>query len=134
MTDTLRAASDRLSTEPIGWLTTVSRSGQPQASPIWFLWHDDHIWLRSQAAAGKVANVRANPKVAFHLDDDGSGGDVVTVEGTAEFVEEFPAPVMDAYREKYGKAIEQLLHSTPEKLAADYPISIRITPRRARAW
>jgi PPOX class probable F420-dependent enzyme len=134
MTDTLRAVSDRLGTDQIGWLTTVNRTGQPQASPIWFLWHAEHIWLRSQAAAGKVANIRANPRVAFHLDDNGSGGDVVTVEGTAEFVEELPAEVMEAYLAKYGKAIKQILHVTPEQLAADYPVTIRITPTRARAW
>jgi PPOX class probable F420-dependent enzyme len=134
MTDILRAASDRLVAEPIGWLTTVNPTGQPQASPIWFVWHEDYVWLRSQATAVKVANIRANPRVAFHLDDDGLGGDVVTTEGTAEFVAELPEPVREAYVAKYGKMIEQNLHSTPEQLAADYPTSIRITPRRARAW
>lgn len=134
MTDTLQGAADRLDAEQIGWLTTVSRGGQPQASPIWFVWHDDHIWLRSQAAAAKVANIAANPKVAFHLDDDGQGGDVVTAEGTAEVVEQVPDAVRKAYLAKYGTLITERLKSTPEQLEAAYPISIRIRPKRARSW
>jgi PPOX class probable F420-dependent enzyme len=134
MTDTLQGAAERLGSEQIGWLTTVSRGGQPQASPIWFLWHDDHIWLRSQAGAAKVANIRANAKVAFHLDGDGQGGDVVTAEGTAEVVEQVPDAVREAYLAKYGTLITERLKSTWEQLDAAYPISIRITPKRARSW
>jgi PPOX class probable F420-dependent enzyme len=134
MTDTLQGAADRLGAEQIGWLTTVSRGGQPQASPIWFLWHDGHIWLRSQAAAAKVANIGANPRVAFHLDDDGQGGHVVTVEGTAEVVEQVPGGVREAFLAKYGTLITERLKSTVEQMEAVYPISIRITPKRARSW
>jgi predicted pyridoxine 5'-phosphate oxidase superfamily flavin-nucleotide-binding protein len=30
------AAAGRLRAEPIIWLTTVTRSGQPQSTPVWF--------------------------------------------------------------------------------------------------
>jgi PPOX class probable F420-dependent enzyme len=134
MTDMLQGEVDRLDVEQIGWLTTVSRGGQPQASPIWFLWHGDHIWLRSQAGAAKVANIRGNPRVAFHLDGDGQGGHIVTVEGTAEEVEELPSGVRQAYLAKYGKLITERLQSTLEQLEAAYPVSIRVAPKRARSW
>jgi hypothetical protein len=32
------AAAERLRAEPVIWLTTVSGSGQPQSTPVWFLW------------------------------------------------------------------------------------------------
>jgi PPOX class probable F420-dependent enzyme len=66
--------AQRLSNEPIGWLTTAGADGQPQSSPVWFIWEGVSLWLRSQAHAGKVRNIRANPRVAFHLADDGHGG------------------------------------------------------------
>lgn len=31
----------RLRTERIAWITTVAPSGQPQSSPVWFLWDED---------------------------------------------------------------------------------------------
>ena len=136
MTDVLTTgrAADRLGTELIAWLTTAGADGQPQSSPIWFVWDGSAFWLRSQASAGKVTNVRANPKVALHLADDGNGGDIVTAEGTAEIVDELPDDVEAAYMSKYGTAIVSALNTTPEKLMADYPTTVRVTPTRARTW
>src|SRR5215207_9466163 len=76
--------AERLAIEPIAWLTTAGADHQPQSSPVWFHWDGSAFWLRTQAAARKLTNIRANPKVALHLADDGNGGDIVTVEGTAE--------------------------------------------------
>jgi PPOX class probable F420-dependent enzyme len=82
MTDTLRqdAIAERLATEEIAWLTTVTGKGQPQSSPIWFLWDGESFWLRSQEHAAKVRNIGGNPRVSLHLSDDGHGGNVVTVD------------------------------------------------------
>jgi len=126
--------AERLGTEPIAWLTTAGADGQPQSSPVWFLWDGSAFWLRSEARAGKVTNVRANPKVALHLGDDGHGGDIVTAEGTAEIVDGLPAAVETAYLTKYGAAIVSALNSTPEQVKADYPTTVRITPTRTRTW
>jgi PPOX class probable F420-dependent enzyme len=92
------------------------------------------LWLRSQAQAGKVRNIKANPRVAFHLADDGHGGNIITIEGAASLEAEPPEQLLEAYFAKYGEAIRTALQTTPEQLAADYPITIRITPTRTRAW
>jgi PPOX class probable F420-dependent enzyme len=136
MTDILSTGrpAERLGTERIAWLTTAGADAQPQSSPIWFVWDGSAFWLRSQASAGKVANVRANTKVALHLADDGNGGDIVTAEGAAEIVDDLPDEVEAAYMSKYGAAIVSDLNSTPEELKADYPTTLRITPTRTRAW
>lgn len=34
------ALDERLRTEDIAWITTVTADGQPQSSPVWFLWDD----------------------------------------------------------------------------------------------
>src|SRR5262245_51520894 len=106
MTDVLRQdeVARRLAGEPIAWLTTVSAGGQPQSSPVWFIWDGESLWLRSQPGAGKVRNVRANPGVALHLADDGHGGGIVTIEGQAS-VDADPGDLMDAYLAKYEDAI-----------------------------
>lgn len=135
MTDVLQeeGPARRLADEGVAWLTTAGADGQPQSSPIWFIWDGSSIWLRSQAGAGKVTNIEANPRVAFHLADDGHGGDIVTIEGTATLEAESP-DLFEAYLSKYDDAIRTALQTTPEQLAVDYPTTIRITPTRTRAW
>ena len=74
----------------IGWLTTVTPDGQPQTFPIWFLWADGEILVYSDRRAKRNANIRNNPRVALHLDDDGRGDDIVIVEGEARIDEATP--------------------------------------------
>jgi PPOX class probable F420-dependent enzyme len=136
MTDVLQqdGPAQRLNSEGIGWLTTAGADGQPQSSPVWFIWDGVSLWLRSQAEAGKVRNIEANRRVAFHLADDGHGGNIITIEGAASLDAELPEQLVEAYFAKYGEAIRTALQTTPEQLAADYPITIRVTPTRTRAW
>ncbi|MDH3426650.1 MAG: nitroreductase/quinone reductase family protein, partial [Acidimicrobiia bacterium] len=58
----------RLQNDLIAWLTTVSRGGQPQTSPVWFLWDDGAIWVYSLPDTARVRNIEANPKVSVNLD------------------------------------------------------------------
>jgi PPOX class probable F420-dependent enzyme len=125
-------ATERLDREDVGWVTTVTAGGQPQSTPVWFVVRDDAINLQSQPHAAKVANVRANPKVSFHL--NGAVGDVVTIEGDAEVLDESAPGVIDGYRAKYETDIREYLQSTPEKIIEEYRTPIRITPRRVRVY
>ena len=135
MTDVLQqdGPTQRLAGESVAWLTTVSPEGQPQSSPVWFIWDGTSLWLRSQARAGKVRNIEANPRVAFHLADDGYGGNIITIDGTASFEAASPE-LLGAYLAKYDEQIRTALQTTPEQLAEDYPTTIRITTTRTRVW
>lgn len=124
----------RLLTERDAWLTTVRPDGQPQTSVVWCCWHDSALWIRSRPGARKVANIRAQPRVAVNLNSNGRGGDVVTLEGTAELVVDLPRQVRDAYIAKYARAIRTGLRMTPDEMLADYSASIRVDVRRARVW
>jgi len=127
-------AESRLRSEPIVWLTTVRADGQAQATPVWFLWDGETFLLYSQPGAQKVRNLAANPKVALHLDDDGSGGDVVTVEGTATVEPDTPrADRVAGYLTKYRVAIEALGYE-PGPFAPTYSTAIRVRPTRVRVW
>lgn len=127
-------AQERLRIEDVAWLTTIRSDGQPQSSPVWFSWHDGSLWLRSQSGAAKVANLRHQPRVSFHFDSDGQGGDIVTFEGTAQVVDRLPDEVAQAYLAKYERPIREALQTTPEQLMQDYSATIRIDLSRARSW
>jgi PPOX class probable F420-dependent enzyme len=127
-------AAERLDREIVGWLTTVTRSGRPQSSVVWFAVHDDAIYIQSRPEAAKLANIRANRNVSFHLDSDGMGGEVVTVDGEAEILDEVPQDVGDTYLRKYEPVIRERLRTTPEEMIELYNTTVRVTPRRVRAW
>ena len=128
------AAAKRLKEEAIIWLTTVNPKGQPQASPVWFLWDGEEFLIYGSKTGPKTPNIRANPRVSLNLDGDGEGGGVVSVEGTARIDENGPAPAQVAgFVAKYGARIESYGWSL-DSLARDYPHVIRVAPNKARIW
>jgi PPOX class probable F420-dependent enzyme len=127
-------AAERLGREPIGWLTTVNAEGQAQASPVWFLWEDGEILVFSRPRVPRMRNLRANPRVSFNLDSDRPGGHIVTLEGEARVMPGAPlAHEVPAYLEKYREAIAAE-GWTPEGMARDYCVTIRIRVTRVRTW
>jgi PPOX class probable F420-dependent enzyme len=127
-------ALERLGADMIGWLTTVTPDGQPQTFPIWFLWEDGEALIYSDRRAKRLVNIRANPRVTLHLNDDGRGGDVVIVEGEARIDDTTPAlPAHAAYQAKYGEWITDQLGSA-EEMATIYNVPLRIRPTRGLAF
>jgi PPOX class probable F420-dependent enzyme len=132
--DTDIHALERLGTDRIGWLTTVTADGQPQTFPIWFLWEDGEVLIYSDRRAKRNANILVNPRVSLHLDDDGDGGDIVVIEGEARIdAAAPPIPEHAAYLAKYGDLIVRDLNSA-EEMATIYNVPIRVRPTRGRAF
>jgi PPOX class probable F420-dependent enzyme len=129
------ASAERLASTSLAWLTTVRRDGQPQSSYVWFHFDGTDILVASQPGAAKLRNIRANPKVSLHLDGDGQGGGVLSIEGTAETIDDEPPPERVAgYLAKYDEVIRTRLQTTPDVLRRDFSATIRIVPSRVRAW
>ena len=119
-----------LATAMIGWLTTVYR-GQPQSSPVGFLWADDAVWLGSEPGKPKVRNIANEPLVAFHLDQ--SGRRVVTMECRAEVIDDLPGAAAAEYRRKY-EAMSEMAGRSLEELEAQFSVCLRLAPTRVRSW
>jgi PPOX class probable F420-dependent enzyme len=125
---------ERLEASLIIWMTTVAPDGQPQTSPVWYLWQDSEFLIYSLPASPRVRNLRANPRVALNLDGDGEGGDIVTMEGVATLDDDGPpSTAVPAYRAKYLPLITSY-GWTPESFARDYPQRIVVTPDRLRTY
>jgi PPOX class probable F420-dependent enzyme len=131
-TDAGARALERLGGDTIGWLTSVNPDGQPQSSPVWFLWADGEILVYSRIRAPRNENIRERPLVSFSLNTDLGGDEVVTMEGTARIDPDGPAPSANpAYLGKYLPKI-QGYGWTVEYFEANYPVVVRITPTRWR--
>lgn len=128
------AADARLRAEPIIWLSTVSGSGQPQSTPVWFLWDGSEFLIYGSKAGPKTPNIAANPRVSLHLEGNGNGGGNVIFEGAARLDQAGPkADAVADFVAKYSGRIESN-GWTPQSFADDYPHVIRVSPTRARIW
>jgi PPOX class probable F420-dependent enzyme len=125
-------ALGRLAIDTVGWLTSTNPDGQPQSSPVWFLWADGEILVYSHKRAPRNENIRERPLVSFNLNTDASGDEVVTMEGIARIDPAGPdASANPAYLAKYLPNI-QGYGWTAESFEADYNVVVRITPTRWR--
>jgi PPOX class probable F420-dependent enzyme len=128
------AAAARLQAEPIIWFTSVAPSGQPQSTPVWFLWESGEFLIYGLSSGPKVRNIESNPRVSLHLEGNGRGGANVIFEGSARVDPDGPrADAVPAYISKYREFIDSY-GWTPQSFARDYPHLIRVSPARARIW
>jgi PPOX class probable F420-dependent enzyme len=128
------ALVERLRTESVAWITTVTADGQPQSSPVWFLWDGSEFLVYAQPRSWKAGNIRVNPRVSLHLNSDREGGQVATFEGSARICEGHPpGHEVDAYLAKYREGIAGI-GMTPEQMGAEYSTALRITPGRVRVY
>jgi PPOX class probable F420-dependent enzyme len=124
-------ALGRLESDIIGWMTTVKADGQPQSSPLWFLWTGEQVLVYSQTTAPRLANIAANPRVAFNLHTNAGGGDIISMEGTARVDPDGPkCSANPPYVAKYAAMLAG--SGGPEFMDREYPVTVLITPTRWR--
>ena len=126
-------AEERLGREPVIWLTTVRADGQPQTSPVWFVWDGETFLIYSMPRSQKVPNIRRNPSVSLNLDGNGTGGGIVSIEGQARIEDGPPILEAAAYVEKYTESI-RAMGAEPEPFSREYSTPIRVTPTRRRIY
>ena len=126
--------SELLDHQVIGFLTAVKEDGQPQTSPAWYMRNSDDIVIYNRPPARRLRSIETNPNVDFNLRADVGARSGVTLEGTAVLEKGLP-PAKDfpGYETKYADEIAGL-GWTPQSFSDDYPVGIRITVTRVRAW
>jgi PPOX class probable F420-dependent enzyme len=118
--------------DPVVWLTTVSPSGAPVPSLVWFLWDGDREVVMYSEETSRVTNVAGNPLVSLNFAGDGRGGDMVVLGGEARIDPDAPpAHEVPGYVAKYQGHIRRL-GATPETFAASYHVALRIRLTRLR--
>jgi len=119
--------------DQIAWLTTVSPTGWPAPTPVWFVWDGSVITVYSLNTGAKLRHIDANDKVSVHFNSGAGGGDIVVISGHARRVPDAPPPsAFPGLLDKYLPAI-QSMGRTPQWYDDEYGTAIRIVPARARA-
>jgi PPOX class probable F420-dependent enzyme len=84
-------------------LETYRKSGQPVATPVWFVMDDDFIDIVTRSKTGKVKRVRNNPQVRVVISDFKGKPKGSWHEGTAQFLSEQESGLAVKKRnKKYG--------------------------------
>ena len=126
---------DQLQHDPIVWITTVDPTGQPQPSPVWFMWDGaDKIMIYTKPDRPKVRNIKANPKVAIHFDSLARGEMIAIFTGPIVISDATP-PVneLPGYAEKYHSLFVQL-ETNVDKMAAEYTTALVFTIEKLRGY
>lgn len=124
----------RLQHDDLLWLTTVAADATPQPSPIWFYWDGATILIYSHPGAPKLRNIAVHPRVSLNFQADPHGEDIVIITGVAAL--DPAAPPSDrhpAYHRKYA-ALTAHIGYTPERLAAEFSVALRVTPVSVRGF
>jgi len=131
---------ERLRGDRVIWMTTVSRAA-PQPAPVWFLYErnedSERIIVYSKTNARRIANLMANPKVAFNFNCTPGGGEVHVIRGSARVALELPQASESAtYLARYRDWIEEeeAWGGTFEGFAAQYSVPIEITELAVWGW
>jgi PPOX class probable F420-dependent enzyme len=120
-----------LEREVVVWMTTVRRDGQPQASPVWFVYDDaTGFTIYSRPDAQRMRNIARHPRVSLNLDSE-DGNRVIIAEGIAVATEGPPCDADSGYLEKYLERMTRLGY-TPERFAAEYSSMVRVAATRWR--
>jgi PPOX class probable F420-dependent enzyme len=119
--------------DPVVWFTSVSPSGAPLPTPVWFLWDGAQtVRTYSLPTAKRVEHIAANPRVSLNFPGDGQGGDIVVFSGRATIDRDAPsADRVEPYMSKYAAAIERL-GLTPEQFGERYSTPLHIELTRVR--
>jgi PPOX class probable F420-dependent enzyme len=96
-------AQELLQSQIYARLGYIGADGEPRVIPINFHWDGKDVVLGSHPDGPKVAAIRANPKVALTIDENGFPPKVLTIRGKATI------EVQDNVTAEYAAAMERYL-------------------------
>ena len=80
---------------------TFRRSGEPVATPVWFVEEDGRLYVDTDSESGKVKRIRANPHVLVAPCTASGKLTAPAAAATAEVIGSMPATVRENYARKY---------------------------------
>jgi PPOX class probable F420-dependent enzyme len=121
-----------LAGKDVALLGTISASGAPLITPMWFLHDADAITMISVDGLAKVKNLRRDPRVCV-VAESGTRGDIrsVTVHGRVAFLADTPErrALAERFHAKYRPDLERLWGG---RAMPSNRVMFRILPARVR--
>jgi PPOX class probable F420-dependent enzyme len=124
------SAETALRGDPVVWLSSVQRDGNPHVVPVWFHWDGERIIAFSKPHARKVANLRQHPRVMLAVGSPGPEFEVELIEADAELPD---APAAELIPNGFAAKYRELLRRaglTLHRYAEVYSQPIVLRPTR----
>jgi len=133
MTRLKKRLAQLVARERVCHVATAGRAGVPHVVPVCHVLLDGKLYFASDTDARKVANLRANPKVAVTVDlyaEDWSSLKGVMIQGGVTFIEHGPRfrKIRRLLYEKYPQ------YPDDAALEEDENLIVEVTPRHVFAW
>lgn len=86
-------------------LATAGPAGEPQSSPMWFIWDGQHLKFTHTTERQKYRNIKRDPRVAVSITDPDDPYVYAELRGVVDRIEEDPTGAFyDTLAEHYGSA------------------------------
>lgn len=95
-------------------IATVDAAGNPQVTPIWFIYEDGRIWFTPRSESAWLEHIRTHPRIGAVIDETEIPYRKLVFEGDAEIVYDLGAD--DVWRDRYRRIAERYL--SPKAAAA----------------
>ncbi len=113
-------------------LGTIGPDGAPVLTPIWYLYRDGRILMRTGVQSIKALNAARDPRVTVCVQDERPPYASVTVYGRAAIEPEVPGLAKDIARHYLGAvAGAAYLRTSREAIEQSEEITLAVTPERA---
>jgi len=80
--------ADLLETRALAHVATLGPKGEPQNTPVWFWWDENHILLTLTKTAQKYMNLQRDPRVALSIVDPQNAYRYLEIRGRVVSIEE----------------------------------------------
>ena len=112
-------------------LATIGPDGQPILTPIWYLYRNGRILMRTGAQAIKTLNISRDPRVTVSVQDERPPYKSVTIYGTASIESQQPAlgpKIARHYLGALGGAV--YMRVARDAIEESEEITLVVTPER----
>lgn len=110
-----------------GVLTTIKKSGAPQATPVYYLYEDGKILISANKWKHKTRNIQRDPRVALCVLDEGPTNRHLQVAGRAVITEE---NLVETSTRIFRRFRSEIREDFPQWLKEQQRIVLVLTPEQ----
>jgi PPOX class probable F420-dependent enzyme len=106
---------DILASTTVAHVATLGPRGEPQSTPVWFIWDGQQLKLSLTTTRQKYRNLRRDPRIAVSLVDPRTLNRSLEIRGVARLEEDQDLSFVDALAQKYLGVDKFPYHQPGEK-------------------